>query len=50
MISGFNHQISHFGFLTKFARESALADPEGKGLAKVLSEFGAGGVGAASPS
>ncbi len=32
------------------ARESALADPEGTGLAKVLSEFGAGGVSAASPS
>ena len=32
------------------ARDSALADPDGKGLAKVLSEFGAGAVGAASPS
>jgi indolepyruvate ferredoxin oxidoreductase beta subunit len=31
------------------ARDSALADPEGKGLAEVLSEFGAGAV-SASPS
>lgn len=50
MTTGFDHQISHFGFPRQFRRESALADPEGKGLAEVLSEFGAGGVSAASTS